>query len=246
LRNNNKQRIQQPPLPRLRTLDDDSEDEDEMAEDASTDDDDDSIPDMLTHVPDYQLNTRQFSYGTGANRLKTMALAIEGAAKDENRLHEIFWAARTQQWLPRKTIYVPRAIAHSVGDDTYENAIKTQLHLISETVVIPVWGITPTALDTPIENNKGEKIRLRTEILNQQSIDRVEATLETTNNGKWFFVTNKQMANSARKFIDTVLPIYYKQLTKFQTSVVPGRPGPSRGEHRHGDMAHLEDIAADL
>jgi hypothetical protein len=205
--------------------------------------DDDSLSDLLTQVPDFQLYSRQYSYGKD-DRIRTIALAIECKASDDAKVRDIFKAAEKQQLLPAKTTFVRRAMSNSVGPNIYRNVIQTQQSLIAETVVIPVFGITSAALDTSIENKNGERLRLRRAILDQDCFDRVEQTTDTKN-GKWFFVTTKDKANTARQFIDSDLPRYYKQLTKFPTSVVPGWPVPGRGD-RHGDDEDLEEEVANL
>jgi methyl coenzyme M reductase subunit D len=208
--------------------------------DADADDDDDSLSHVAPKIPHFEISIRTFAFTRQKKTTTTQALAIDCAEDDEATLQPLFEAVDDQGLMPVHSYFFPRGV--EIADEEYHNLLTTQKSLITNSVVIPVMGLSQKALNSYITNANGIKTKLLYEILRQESIDRIEPT---KNIGKWFIISNLQQSKEASRFIDSDLPQYFKQIKDHTNVKVPGWDAPIRSK-RHGETPHSSKLVEKL
>jgi hypothetical protein len=195
-------------------------------------DDDSSQTTTAIVTPNFTLSIRTFVFTRKKRKTTAQALAIDCAEEDTQTLHNLLEAVDEQGLMPLHSYYVPSGMTTAMDDDEYHNLLATQHNLTTNSVVIPVQGLSQSALESYITNASGQTTKLRYEILRQPSIERIEPT---KHNGKWFLISNLHNSKEASRFIDHDLPIYFSQISNNPLMKVPGWDSPIRSK-RHGEI----------
>jgi hypothetical protein len=186
------------------------------------------------HIPTFSLTIRMFSFARKKRKVQAQALAIECAEDDYTQLVARIEASDEHNLLPKHTYFFTPTMLGQMEEEEYFNLLQTQQNLINTSVVIPVVGLSATALKTEITNKEGKRMSLLHEMLRQPSIRRLEPTQTT---GKWFVQTTLDTAKEATRFLDYDLPDFFSQIQNKQNTKVAGFDRPSRIK-RHGETTH--------
>ena len=180
-----------------------------------TKDNDNTPPEEL---PAFEIRVRTYRHAhtltatTTSTTVITLVLEIRCEAKYATLMRSII----IQASLSRKKygLFIPSNM-RTYDAELYHRHLRQHSHYLSNLQVIPVHGLSQPKLEQLINKpENGEEIMLMDYLLEinddnenkpQNLFLAIEPTMNSTNTGRWLFLTTKQQSKKAEYFIDTHL-----------------------------------------
>jgi hypothetical protein len=185
--------------------------------------------------PDIKLevNTRTIGYGNGDTRIKTEAFEIRVPIEIRLEIKEIMTRLGSKNLIPAG-VFVPYGLAQTVGVEVYKKLLRMQNEYLTNFRIIPVFGITPQALQHVIQiehnNTPLRSMTLQHFILSTSSVLGLETTNRAADLGKLFLISDASSIIEARCFVDTTLKELYESGVIPAELILPNFNPPRRGD----------------
>jgi hypothetical protein len=182
-----------------------------------------------TQRPDIKLEvvTCTIGYGNGPGRIKTNAFQICVPLKIRLEIKEILTQLGSKEQIPDGR-FIPYGLIQTVGAEVYKKMLRMQNQFLEDFRMIPIFGITPTALEHIINvdftDGTKQNLPVREFLLMQEGIKGIETTNRSDNLGKHFLLFDAAGILQAHAFLDTVI----KQL--YESGNIPTVHPPRRGD----------------
>jgi hypothetical protein len=146
--------------------------------------------------------------GNEENRIKTDAFEIRVPLAVRLIIKEIMTRLGNQEAIPEGR-YIPHGLVQNVGAEVCKMMLRMQNSFLNNFPMIPVFGITPQALQHVIAIDDPDGSQHQTTVkqflTSQPSINGIEHTGRTTDLGKIFVKSNAAQILNARAFIDNIV-----------------------------------------
>ena len=185
--------------------------------------------------PDIKLEAvaRTIGFGNGDSRIKTEAFEIRVPLAIRLIIKEIMTRLGNAASLPTGR-FIPYGLVQSVGSDVYKKMLVMQNVFLANFRTIPVFGLTPNALNHVINIDETDGTRrpmtVKQFILSQPSIHGLETTNRADDLGKVFVKSDATNILNARAFVDTVIKQLYESGAIPQEMILEAFNPPRRGD----------------
>jgi hypothetical protein len=175
---------------------------------------------------------RNLGYGNGDTRIKTEAFEIRVPLEIRIAIKEIMTRLGTKDLFP-KGRFIPYGLVQTVGAEVYKKMLRMQNDYLTNFRIVPVFGITPQALNHVIciqRDDSEQQMTLQKFILDDDNVRGIETTNRATDLGKLFIITDSLGILGARAFVDNTIKELYESPAISPELIHPNFNPPRRGD----------------
>jgi len=163
-------------------------------------------------LPPFEIYKTKLIHGRDKAKVETNVLGVKSTVQQAKLLKEFFsQMASPVHYENQIGVFVPTGAVHLLGADNYDKLIRDNNAFIHSVVTIPLGDFQHESLDIPFSLDPSTDIDTITllDFIAEQpwclSVDK------TTTTNKVLLTTTKPHLETARKWVDTVLPHIYSQ-----------------------------------